>query len=111
MTVKKPKSFAQVLDDLDLREEVPQQAERPAVAAPMPMPQDSLSLSVQGAKAMPGRRTSSGRRVGNVAVMSPRVDSQGNRVRISGPGDSLALAQADRVAWETRLDVRRETGQ
>lgn len=95
-------SFAQILESLGGQ---PAQKEAPAVPGPKA---DSLSLSIQAAKAIkqPLARNSFVER----APIRPASDQQGNRVLLSSEGKSLADSTAMNTAWETAREKRDKGG-
>lgn len=86
-------SFAQILESLGGQ---PLQKEAPVAPEP---PADSISLSIQAAKAIkqPLARNSFVER----APIRPAADIQGNRVLFSSESKSLADSTAVNAVWET----------
>lgn len=100
MPVERKQSFGEIMASLDVPVDLPRgKAQTPAIAMPVA---DSLVLSVQGEKALPPRPAAR-QRENRANPDTPRMDNQGNKVRISARGNILAETGIEDVAWETRL--------
>ena len=98
MTDRRGVNFAALLasmDGLELDFPAARAESKPAPVA------DSLSLSVSAKNVINRRPRNESESRESRDEPEQRIDSQGNRIRISGEGSELSAKQAAFVAWET----------
>lgn len=97
------KTFLQIFQSLT--GETPSAPDSPAVVCPPTGEPDSLELSVQAKNALDVQKTKPVSKDPDTAetpnLPGIRADAQGNRVRISIRGSSLAARARESVVWET----------